>query len=76
MRKLTLRLDALEVDSFEASSLDQSRSTVHGNEITAFCGTGQQSDCCETASRFDPTCEGYQTCFVSCPGYPTCYEDC
>lgn len=79
MRKMTLRLDALEVDSFEVSSLNRARNTVFGHDITALCGTGE--DCptsveqgCASGSRVDETCHGYNTCFASCPGRYTCDE--
>jgi len=41
MRKLTLQLDALHVDSFETGARDERRGTVHGRDtgVTEFCAT-------------------------------------
>ncbi len=37
MKKLSLNLDDLSVDSFEIAAAEEPRGTVHGNEATDYC---------------------------------------
>jgi hypothetical protein len=60
MKKLTLDLNALTVQSFATAPAAPSRGTVHG----------EQQCTCPTAC----TCPGCPTCDETCPD--TCYETC
>jgi hypothetical protein len=52
MGKLTLRLDELEVDSFDTTAAERGRGTVFGEQCT-----------CDTQC----TCPGCPTCDITCP---------
>jgi hypothetical protein len=67
MKKLTLTLDDLRVDSFHTSDGRQEKGTVFGEECT--CQTNCTCPGCPTCDRTCPN-----TCNVSCPD--TCYETC
>lgn len=85
MRKLKLSLDALEVESFEATANTSLRGTVPAHEWTEYadesCFGTCESDCTRNAS-----CQGqcgtgascYGTCYASCNGTCNCtgYTDC
>jgi hypothetical protein len=60
MKKLTLTLDDLRVDSFQTSEDRQEKGTV----------VGEQQCTCQT----NCTCPGCPTCYVTCPY--TCEETC
>lgn len=60
MKKLTLTLDDLHVDSFQTSDARQEKGTV----------VGEQECTCPS----NCTCPGCPTCDVSCPD--TCWETC
>ncbi|HEU0299240.1 MAG TPA: hypothetical protein VFR37_07300 [Longimicrobium sp.] len=63
MKKLTLNLNALEVQSFATAPDAQGRGTVHAEECT--CPTNICATC---------TCPGCQTCNETCPN--TCWNTC
>ena len=88
MRKLTLDVDALQVETFDTETDAAARGTVVGAAITDGCEpvvvpftqlcTGGRitcNTCFETckATCDDPTC-GYQSCFET--GCPTCLLTC
>jgi hypothetical protein len=68
MKKLSLKLDDLRVDTFQTSAVRQEAGTVFGEECT--CPT----DCtCPGCPSCDPTCE--VTCDATCQhtcGQETC----
>jgi hypothetical protein len=67
MKKLTLTLDDLRVDSFHTSDRRHEKGTVFGEECTC------QTNCtCPGCPSCGQTCPN--TCDVSCPD--TCYETC
>lgn len=78
MKKLTLKLDALKVDSFPTSQYESWAGTVHGEQdnVTAggdtkcggihTCGAG----CMPTAGG-ETKCGGIQTCGAGCGGQVT-----
>lgn len=53
MKKLTLDLDALRVESFDTDRARDERGTVRGNAVTL---------------DENPTCDGGNTCWDSCDG--------
>lgn len=57
MKKLALRLDQLQVETFTTGRLLPSGGTVHGHYGTTHTQAG---DSCPG------TCQGADTCFVSC----------
>ena len=61
MKKLSLSLDALEVQSFTTSEGAPVRGTVRGEQEPCTCYT----NC---------TCPGCPTCYETCPN--TCWESC
>lgn len=78
MKKLTLHLDELRVESFHTAPAGAARGTVRGNAPTWYCS--EQIDCtydygCETQNA---TCGGggscEATCGASCNG--TCGQSC
>jgi hypothetical protein len=87
MRKIALRIDDLQVDSFDATPNDgRARGTVYGkSESTAPCwaATAEGSNCdstqyqdmctCTNGGPYNTTCDVNLTCGVygSCP-YETC----
>lgn len=67
MRKLTLDLEALKVESFEANPHGEERGTVVGrrleeglSELTCSCPTGCDANTC------GPTCAGRDSCTYNC----------
>jgi hypothetical protein len=62
MRKLTLKLDDLSVDSFDTSAVRREKGTVFGEQCTCWTNCGQN------------TCPGCYTCDASCNG--TCHDSC
>ena len=60
MKKLTLSLDTLEVQSFTTSEAAETRGTVHG----------EQQCTCQTVC----TCPGCPSCAATCPN--TCWNTC
>ncbi|HEX6041612.1 hypothetical protein [Longimicrobium sp.] len=69
MKKLTLHLDDLRIDSFRTSSPETTKGTVVGEEAT--CGDFQT--CCYSCAA---TCRGScppGTCYQTCPAYDSCY---
>src|SRR5687767_9460267 len=74
MNKLRLELDALQVESFETSSLDSRVGTVHGAQDKLSAGEntqcgGQQTcgDGCAVSAGPVTQCGGVQTCGGGCP---------
>ena len=65
MNKLKLRLDDLQVDTFQTTSVPKQKGTVFGEQCT--CYTQCTCPGC-------PTCAGYGTCDASCNG--TCDASC
>lgn len=84
MRRLTLRLDDLQVDPFDTSAADARRGTVFGEECT--CPTACTCPGCDTCDNTcactcdDASCQGQQTCDPSCEftcGFLSCHPvDC
>ena len=73
MNKLRLNLDALEVDSFQTSWLDNWAGTVHGEQDKVSAGgdtqCGGQQTCgegCRITAGGDTKCGGVQTCGDGC----------
>lgn len=71
MRKLTLNLDELQVESFETDAVRAARGTVEGNEeYTYYCGSVEFG--CRTP--------GYASCDATrckaCSSEPTCEVSC
>ena len=52
MKKLTLRIDALQVESFEASGAPEEGGTVHGRGWTPGCDSVRL--CAPTDPSYDP----------------------
>lgn len=69
MRKLTLDLDALAVETFETTEADAAAGTVHARETL-------ESECrCDTDSCRCGSVESCTVCGCDTPGY-TCEERC
>lgn len=66
MRKITLRLESLAVESFETTPPARAEGTVVGHQRTPAC-TFSCDSCIQTAC----TCPGNNTCAQSCNG--TCF---
>jgi hypothetical protein len=73
MKKLRLELDALEVDSFETSWLDNWAGTVHGEQDKVSGGGATQcggvQTCgggCQVSAGGATQCGGVQTCGGGC----------
>jgi hypothetical protein len=88
MKKLTLSLDTLEVQSFTTAHDEPGRGTVHG-EQQCTCPTNCTCPGCPTCAETcpntcwntcdDPSCEGscMDTCWLSCgQTCPTGFCDC
>jgi hypothetical protein len=85
MRKLTLRLDDLSVESFDTSVVREEKGTVFG-EQQCTCQTActcPGCDTCDATCRYtcdDRTCDGQLTCDPTCAftcGYESCHPvDC
>lgn len=83
MKKLTLSLDALQVESFETLDVEAGRGTVRGNGTESYGGMGCEStanrDVCDctggsygngTCDNTYITCNGFdETCYAGCDGY-------
>ena len=92
MKKLTLDLDALEVDSFQTSWLDTWEGTVHGEQQVSAGGAtqcGGVQTCgegCRVTAAGATQCGGVQTCgdgcrptaggATQCGGIHTCGDGC
>lgn len=63
MKKLSLTLDDLRVDSFHTSAAREEKGTVIAEQCT--CPTNCETQC---------TCPGCPTCYATCPN--TCEETC
>ena len=63
MKKLTLNLDSLEVQSFVTDEKRSERGTVRGEQQPCTCYT----QC---------TCPGCPTCAGTCPADPSCADTC
>lgn len=81
MKKLSLNLDALSVETFETADVDLGRGTVHGHGPTwHYNGCTAAQPCNPTSSpdyTEDYTCDDYScwnSCQQSCNG--TCYDSC
>ncbi len=80
MKKMKLQLDALEVDSFETSTIGSERRTVFAH-ITLNCATltdcptEAASGCCG-GTRDDPTCIANPTCINTCQGWTCEFDTC
>lgn len=81
MRKLSLDLDTLSVESFETAPELEARGTVHGHgptwpyngcSVARPCNPASSPDYSEDRTCDDYTC--WQTCAQSCGG--TCYATC
>jgi len=73
MKKLSLDLDALQVESFDTQPVEPGRGTVHAAQCYCSCccsgyNTCYGADTCEAGWTCNNTCAPYQTC----PGYNTC----
>ncbi|HEX2078132.1 MAG TPA: hypothetical protein VHG08_10500 [Longimicrobium sp.] len=79
MKKLTLNLDTLEVQSFATAGAAPNRGTVHGQESQPgeTCLDTCANTCFETcyASCAGPTCEGGYGCRTAAAA-ASCYESC
>jgi hypothetical protein len=77
MKKLTLHLDDLAVESFDTSAVVKERGTVLGEELCS-CAGSCPGQTCEATCAFtcdDPTC--VESCNGTCPGQGyTCNESC
>ncbi|HEU0016399.1 MAG TPA: pinensin family lanthipeptide [Longimicrobium sp.] len=68
MKKLTLNLDDLQVESFETASAEAERGTVRAHDHCS----------CECQTLPGETCPGRETCVYSCYGsrcWDTCHLD-
>ncbi|HEX6368604.1 MAG TPA: hypothetical protein VF006_06720 [Longimicrobium sp.] len=71
MKKLTLTLDDLRVDSFQTSEGRQEEGTVFGEQCT--CQTNCTCPGCPTCDRTCPaTCE--YSCYNTCDQYTCAYQ--
>jgi hypothetical protein len=61
MKKLELKLDDLQVETFTTAERPAGRGTVEGHYGTTHTQAGETCDV--TCAG---TCRGYDTCFVSC----------
>ncbi len=70
MKKLTLKLDDLQVSSFAADDKQEARGTVNGNQVTGFTF-------CYCTDYPHAGCYPTDNCSLQ-PGQPnnTCYEGC
>jgi len=74
MKKMKLELDALEVDSFQTSSLGSWEGTVHGEQDKVSAGGATQcggvqtcGEGCRITAGGPTQCGGIQTCGDGCP---------
>ena len=72
MRKITLDVDQLKVDSFQTDGVQAGRGTVHGHYFTEVgCYTDEAHNCGSVGG----TCE--QSCYGSCnSACNSCYGSC
>jgi hypothetical protein len=56
MKKLSLKLEDLQVDSFTTVSTERSRGTVGAHLLTAACFTYGCTNACSTDSYYQPGC--------------------
>ena len=75
MKKLTLALDSLKVESFQTSWLENWAGTVHGEQDKVSGGGDTQcggvqtcGDGCRPTAGGDTKCGGIQTCGEGCQG--------
>lgn len=74
MRKLTLNVDSLVVQSFQTTAPEAGRGTVHGQAAAQTPGCSYDG-CVPTAHySCDPTCP--ETCFETCDTCHTCMGSC
>ena len=64
MRKLSLNLDDLQVDTFDTSVRPKGKGTVFGEQCTCWTRCGQNT--CPGCPTCDNTCNGANTCANSC----------
>ncbi|HSU15273.1 hypothetical protein [Longimicrobium sp.] len=65
MKKLTLRMDDLRVDSFDTAQAAKAAGTVRGQEDVTFL----QATCRTCDVTCNPSCD--DTCYYTCAGYQT-----
>ena len=70
MNKLKLRLDDLQVDTFQTTAVRKEKGTVFGEQCTCWTYCGQNT--CPGCPTCDASCNG--TCDASCNG--TCATNC
>ena len=85
MKKLTLNLDALAVESFDTAAAAEPRGTVDAHQVrpTApescdyYCASQNISGCCTADPTCPATCQNTcpATCQNTCQG-PTCGDGC
>jgi hypothetical protein len=78
MKKLTLKLDALQIESFDTSGEQpEERGTVQAHDQCgcSCCCTAPTSPCSPTCDT-SPTHPGYQTCDGTCDEWTCNYSDC
>jgi hypothetical protein len=66
MRKLTLDLDSLAVQSFETGEDEAVRGTVHGNYLTEWGCTGMDPNCKSNYDATDCRVSDLGTCAGTC----------
>lgn len=79
MKKLSLALESLEVDSFETTALVSEKRTVYAHITLACatltdCPTDDRSGCCEVSR--EPTCDPQLTCVNTCNGWTCEFDTC
>lgn len=74
MKKLTLQLDELRVESFRISNQDVARGTVRGHDLTEVgCYTDEAANCGSYGGTCEWPCWTYNSCGGSCN---TCQGTC
>ncbi len=69
MKKLALKLDDLQVKSFDTTSAGPAdRGTVRGNTGDPYCNHSLDAGACAGPPTYPSDCPGF-TCFT-CPRYP------
>ncbi len=66
MRKLTLDLDSLAVQSFDTGEDDSLRGTIHGNDNTVWACTGMDPNCRSNYDATDCMVSDLGTCAATC----------
>jgi hypothetical protein len=64
MRKLLLKLDDLQVDTFDTTVRPRGKGTVFGEQCTCWTRCGQNT--CPGCPTCDNTCNGADTCANTC----------